>query len=293
MLEASTFKDDNVISLSKNNFISLKIDAETEYGQPLFENFQGTGYPLIIFLDSNGNELDRFYGSLPPYEFIIKMNNVLDGKGTFTYYLDEYNKNNHSAEILASLAQKYQEKGEFDHSLSIYQELLQTSNISKTHFEDAKYNIGILSINNNNLIPIKEFLKNYPEYENIEDAVYALLNYYKSNQMESEEINLYAQYLNQFRDSYSFLNSYAWRMTELNGNLNNALSAINKALKLIDENSPQYPNILDTKAEVLWKLGENDKAIKTINTAIDMEPSSDYYKTQKDKFITRKGSLSH
>jgi tetratricopeptide (TPR) repeat protein len=213
------------------------------------------------------------------------MNNVLDGKGTFTYYLDEYNKNNHSAEILASLAKKYQAKGDFDNSLRIYQELLQTSNISKTHFEDAKYNIGILSINNNNLNPIKEFLTNYPEYKNTEDAVYALLNYYKSNQMESEEIDLYTQYLNQFKNSHSFLNSYAWRMSELNKNLNNALGAINKALKLINKNRPEYPNILDTKAEVLWKLGKTNEAIEIINEAIKMDSSSDYYKTQKNKFI--------
>ena len=285
MLEASTFQDDDVISLSKNNFINLKIDAETTYGQPIFENFQGRGYPLIIFLDSKGNELDRLYGSFPAYEFIIKMNNVLDGKGTFSYYLDEYNKNNHSSEILASLAQKYQEKGELDNSLSIYQELLQTSNISKTHFEGAKYNIGILSINNNNLYPIKEFLTNYPEYENIEDAVYALLNYYKSNQMESEEINLYTQYLNQFKNSYSFLNSYAWRMTELNGNLKNALSAINKALKLIDKNTPQYPNILDTKAEILWMQNNNERAVNIINQAIELDSKSEYYKVQKNKFL--------
>ena len=110
MLDASTFKDSDLIALAKDNFINLKIDAESDYGKPIFEQFQGTGYPLIIFLDSNGNELDRFYGYLPAYEFIIKINNVIDGKGTFTYYLDEYNKNNHSAEILSALADKYKDK---------------------------------------------------------------------------------------------------------------------------------------------------------------------------------------
>ena len=96
MLDASTFKDSDLITLAKDNFINLKIDAESDYGKPIFEQFEGTGYPLIVFLDSNGNELDRFYGYLPAYEFIIKINNVIDGRGTFTYYLDEYNKNNHS-----------------------------------------------------------------------------------------------------------------------------------------------------------------------------------------------------
>ena len=146
MLDASTFKDSELLNLAKDNFISLKIDAESDYGRPLFETFKGAGYPLIVFLDSGGNELDRFYGYLPAYEFIIKMNNVLDGKGTFTYYLEEYNKNNHSAEIIKSLADKYQDKGDVDNALILYMELLKSSNISQTDFTKAKYNVASLSI---------------------------------------------------------------------------------------------------------------------------------------------------
>ena len=41
MLEASTFKDKEIINLAKNNFINLKINAETEYGMPLFNRFNG------------------------------------------------------------------------------------------------------------------------------------------------------------------------------------------------------------------------------------------------------------
>ena len=139
MLDTSTLNDSDVIELATNNFINLKIDAETDYGRPLFEKFKGTGYPLILFLDSNGQELDRFYGYLPAYEFIIKMQNVIDGKGTFTYYLDEYNQNNHSAEILSSLADKYNDKGETKRALALYMELERTANLSKSDFDKAKY----------------------------------------------------------------------------------------------------------------------------------------------------------
>ena len=72
MLDTSTLNNPDVIKLATNNFINLKIDAETNYGQNLFEKFNGNGYPLVLFLDSNGNELDRFYGYIPAYEFIIK-----------------------------------------------------------------------------------------------------------------------------------------------------------------------------------------------------------------------------
>ena len=284
MLEASTFQDKDIIQLAVNNFINLKIDAETKDGIPLFNQFNGTGYPLIVFLDSYGNELDRISGYLPEYEFLIKMKNVLNGKKTFTYYLEEYNKNNHSAEILSSLASKYQERGDSKAALDLYNQLLKTSNISKQDFDNARYNIAILSMQQDNITLILEFLNDYTEYPDLENAVYALINYYKSKLMEDDEIKLYNQYINQFKDSYSFLNSYAWRMTELNKNLNDALLKINHALTLMDKNINQYPNVLDTKAEVLWKLGETDMAIQIIEEAISLEPNSQYYKNQKEKF---------
>ena len=284
MLEASTFKDKDIIQLATKNFINLKIDAETKHGVPLFNKFNGTGYPLIIFLDSYGNELDRVSGYLPEYEFLIKMKNVLSGKRTFTYYLEEYNKNNHSAEILSSLASKYQEQGESEAALNLYNQLLQTSNISKQDFDNARYNIAILSIQKDNIALMLEFLNDYKQYPDLENAVYELIDYYKSKSMEKEEFELYNKYIDQFNNSYSFLNSYSWRMTELNKNLDDALLKINYALNLIDKSVKQYPNILDTKAEVLWKLGETDKAIKIIDEAIKLEPNSQYYRNQKEKF---------
>ena len=286
MLEASTFKDKEIINLTKNNFINLKINAETEYGMPLFNRFNGTGYPLILFLDSNGNELDRISGFLPDYEFIIKMQNILNGKNTFTYYLDEYNKNNHSSEILFALANKYKEKNEIDKAISIYKQLLNSSNVSKSDYDNSKYSLAILSIQKNNTALILEYLNENPYSNNVEIAVFELINYYKkSQQMNFEEIELYNKYLKKLNTSYNFLNSFAWRMSELNIDLEVALLKINEALELIEKNNEQYPNLLDTKAEVLWKSGKVDEAIKCIQQAIDLKPENKYYISQKEKFI--------
>ena len=285
MLEASTFKDKEIINLAKKNFINLKINAETEYGMPLFNRFNGTGYPLILFLDSNGNELDRISGFLPDYEFIIKMQNILNGKNTFTYYLDEYNKNNHSSEILFALANKYKEKNEIDKAISLYKQLLNSSNVSKSDYDNSKYSLAILSIQKNNTALILEYLNENPYSNNVEIAVFELINYYKSQQMNFEEIELYNKYLKKLDTSYNFLNSFAWRMSELNIDLEVALIKINEALELIEKNNEQYPNLLDTKAEVLWKSGKVDEAMKCIQQAIELKPENKYYISQKEKFI--------
>ena len=164
-------------------------------------------------------------------------------------------------------------------------ELLRSSNISKNDFSKAKYNIASLSAKRNNISPMLEYLDNYQQSTNFENGVYDLINYYKSKQLEEDEINTYIKYLHTLHSSYSFLNSYAWRMTELNKNLDDALIKVNEALTLIDNTIPQYPNILDTKAEILWKLGNTEEAIDIIQEAIGIDPSSEYYKAQREKFL--------
>ena len=285
MLDASTFQDSDLIKLAKENFTTLKIDAESNYGEELFTQFKGTGYPLIIFLNKDGVEIDRLYGYLPAYEFIIKMKDVISGQNTFTYYLEEYNKNNHTAEILQPLADKYKDKGNINIALDLYKQLITSTNISKEDYKIAEYNIASLSLKNNQIQYMVTYLNNNQQDKNFENGIYDLLDYYKSNQMKDEELKTYIKYLPLLNQSYRFLNSYAWRMSERGQNLEDALSKINMALSILKKDDAGYANILDTKAEVLWKMGRVQDAIFTIEIALRIEPDSDYYKAQKEKFI--------
>ena len=94
-----------------------------------------------------------------------------------------------------------------------------------------------------------------------------------------------------FPDNSSSLNRYAWRMTELNKELNDALEQINKGLLLTDKNDSSYPQLLDTKAEVLWRMDLFDEAIEVINEAINIDDKSKYYKDQKQKFKESKSKV--
>ena len=285
MLDASTFTDKDVINLANEHFINLKIDAETDYGRELFNQYNGTGYPLIVFLDQDGIEIDRFAGYVPAYEFINKMNDVLNGENILSSYLEQYNQGNHTAELVKKLANKYNDKGEYRIALRYYKELSKTANLSLSDFNVAKYHIASLSLKENNTDLIIEYLEQYKESKYFERATYDLIDYYKANQMEFEELSIYKLYLQHFMENSNFLNTYAWRMTELNRNLDDALDKVNLSLSLIDEKNQMYPMILDTKAEVLWKLDKTDEAIEVIDKAILLDSESQYYKAQKEKFL--------
>ena len=61
-LDADTYSDKFVVKWADENLISLKIDAEKGEGIELTKKYNATGFPTILFTDSDGNEIDRIVG---------------------------------------------------------------------------------------------------------------------------------------------------------------------------------------------------------------------------------------
>ena len=285
LLDSDTFTNEEVIQYIDNNFIPIKINAESEYGMPLYEKFKGTGYPMIIFLDKEKNEIDRFYGFYPPNDFILKLNNILSGDHTFPDLLTKYKLGDNSSSTIFELAKKYFSRGEYDDALQLYEKVLENKDLSYNMFHETNYSIGMIKLKNNESNNLEKYIRQYPESFLLKQSIINLLMYYKFNFLEKKELDLYNKYIDRFSNDPLFLNQYSWRMTELNINLDNALQKINLSLSLIKNDDKNQAMINDTKAEVYWKLGEVDKAIIIINESISIDPDNQYYINQKEKFL--------
>ena len=284
MLDANTFSNNNVINYISENFIPLKINAESEHGMDLFQKYNGTGYPMIIFIDTDGNELDRFYGYYPPEEFNIKLENIINGQNTFPALLAQYNLGDQSSETLFELASKYFDRGNDSMASNLYNQVIKHSNVSYQLFHQSKLSLGIISLNDSHIL-LERYILDYPDTPHLYEAVNYLLQYFNKNNFEDIELNYYNKYLEKFSSDPWFLNQYSWRMTELNMNLELALEKINLSLTLIDDNETNKAMILDTKAEIYWRLGEINNAILIINDSIALDPNNEYYQNQKNKFL--------
>ena len=285
LLDSDTFTNEEVIQYIDNNFIPIKINAESEYGIPLYEKFKGTGYPMIIFLDKEKNEIDRFYGFYPPNDFILKLNNILSGDHTFPDLLTKYKLGDNSSSTIFELAKKYFSRGEYDNALQLYEKVLENKDLSYNMFHETNYSIGMIKLKNNESNNLEKYIRQYPESFLLKQSIINLLMYYKFNFLEKKELDLYNKYIDRFSNDPLFLNQYSWRMKELNINLDNALQKINLSLSLIENDDKNQAMINDTKAEVYWKLGKVDKAIITINESISIDPDNQYYINQKEKFL--------
>ena len=284
MLDANTYSNNSVVDYIHNNFIPFKINAESKQGITLFEHYQGTGYPLIIFIDSNNNELDRLYGYYPSDDFILKLENISKGINTYPDLLGKYKLGDTSAETMFNLALKTTDRGNDSLATILYKNVIIHKDVSWDMFHKSKLALGISSLKNNQLI-LKDYIRNYPDSPVLSVAINHLLNYYNTNSMINEELNLYNKYITKFNNDPWFLNQYAWRMTEIEMNLDTALEKINLSLSIFDGDNKQKAMIHDTKAEIYWKMKLYNEAIITINKSIAIDPDNKYYINQKNKFL--------
>ena len=284
MLDADTFSNKNVVNYTNQNFIPFKINAESKSGMKLFNQFKGTGYPFMIFIDSNNNEIERLYGYLPPENFITKLENITKGVNTFSDLHGKYLLGDKSAETMFILANKALIRGEDSLSIVLYKSVIIHKNVSWDMFHQSKVGLGKIYLKSDQL-DLKNYIDEFPESPLIKESVNTLLRYYQSKDMQSSEIKLYSNYLNKFINDPWFLNQFSWRMAELELDLENALQKINVALDIVLEDKEKRAMILDTKAEVFWKLKKNDDAIITINQSIELDPENSYYLNQKNKYL--------
>ena len=284
MLDANTFSNSNVINFIQENFIAFKINAETKIGKNLFEKYKGTGYPLIVFIDNNNNELDRFYGYYSADNFISKLKNINSGINTFPDLLAKYKLGDQSAETMFNLAIKATNRGNDSLAKILYTNVIKHKNVSLNMFHQSHLALGIQSLKNDDLL-LRNYINIYPESPLLKDAVNYLINYYYIKGMIQQELDLYNKYLDQFKNDYLFLNQYSWRMTELETNLDKALDIINLSIKIFQGDAKQKAMILDTKAEILWKQNLHNDAIIIINQSIELDSENQYYINQKKKFL--------
>jgi thiol:disulfide interchange protein len=77
-LDRDTYSSDEIGKYADENIISLKLDAEKGEGIALAKKANVTGFPTIIFYNSDGKELYRVVGYKKAPDFIQEMMAAVD-----------------------------------------------------------------------------------------------------------------------------------------------------------------------------------------------------------------------
>ena len=320
-LDADTFTDQRVIDFANQNLISKKIDAEKGDGPEQKKKYRVRGYPTILFLDSKGLEIDRIVGYRPPEEFLSELNRIKNGDNTISEILARYKQNKHHYPTQIDLAEKYVTLNLPDSANSILDDIYHKQKkksqldfsvafrISKLYYRigsldtsidlldqivdsgvdssDSGYFYGLLykakrDTDTDRLLQYSYLTENIDRKK---QAYWQIIRILRKEKKDPDlEADIYQKAVELYDSDYkylpSLLNSFAWRMTQLEKKLDVALEKIDLALEYGED-----IKILDTKAEVLWKLKRNDEAVKVIEKCILLDPKKKYYRDQKNKFL--------
>ncbi len=266
------------------------MDGEKGNGPFLKDKYHIQGFPTTIVADANGEEIDRIVGYLPPKEFIDELERIRKNLGTISSMEKELQKNPGDIEMLKALAEKYEDKGDLSSAMDAWKNV---ADLDETLVEYAKLKSAQYRLSQEGKIDrITDFITSFPESEYLPTAYSSLVKHFKQAKAHSEEAEAYKKLtdlaIKMGKDSYSLLNGYAWRMTELDLYLNDALEKVRRAVSMIEEKETlAIAQVMDTEAEVLWKLGKIDDAVMIIDKCIALQPDDDYYLKQKNKFLEK------
>ena len=237
--------------------------------------------------------MDRIIGFMPPTEYLLRIKDIAEKRNTLSDYLIRYKKGEISAYIIAAIAIKYEDRKENDKAVEFYSILIKDyPDPSSEYYKKGKFFLASHEFIIGNENALRDYIADNPDSPFHFDAYRKMVYHYANTEQREKELSAYEEMLSIFPDDPSALNSYAWRMAEVETNLEDALLKARKAVVLTAEDPNQQAGIIDTEAEVLWKLKKYDEAIETIERAISIEPENQYFRDQKEKFIeTKKTAL--
>ena len=290
-LDVETLRNPEVQAISNEHLISLKYNAKDEIGNKLYKQYNCQFVPHLLFLDAQGNEVDRIIGFIPPTEYLLKLNDIINKRNTLDDYLSKYEKGDQNAEIIAAIATKYEDRKDKNNAAKFYKILIEKYHDPNSNlYKNGKFFLASYAFEKGNDNALRNYIKGNPNSDFLYDAYRKMTHFYANNNNQKKEIQVYEEMLIAFPNDPNALNSYAWRMAEIDTNLEDALSKVKKAVELSSNNRKQQAGIIDTEAEVLWKLKRYDEAIIAIEKAISIDPENKYFLDQKQKFKESKSN---
>ena len=230
---------------------------------------------------------------MPPTEYLLRIKDIAEKRNTLSDYLTRYKKGEISADIIAAIAIKYEDRKDNDKAVEFYSILIKDyPDPSSEYYKKGKFFLASNEFKNGNENALKDYVSNNPNSPFHFDAYRKIVYHYADTEQREKELSAYSEMLSIFPDDPSALNSYAWRMAEIETNLEDALIKVRTAVELTADNPNRQAGIIDTEAEVLWKLKRYDEAIEAIDRSLAIDPESQYYKAQKKKFIESKKTAS-
>jgi thioredoxin-related protein len=167
-LDKKVYTVADVADFANSNQINWKIDAEKGEGVEIAKKYGVSGYPSVVFVNGDGEEIDRIVGYIPAKDFLETMKDYNAGKNTIKSLKAILTTNPDDVEANFRLGKKSADGGNMPEAKTYFEKVVTLDPNNKSGWtDDAELFLAQIR---NTPADIEAFAKKYPDSELIKDA---------------------------------------------------------------------------------------------------------------------------
>jgi thioredoxin-related protein len=289
-LDRNTYSDENVGKIADAKFISVKIDAEKGEGKTLAKTYGISGYPTIMFFDKDGKEIDRVVGYEDASRFARSLENASVGGSKAAVGKVESATPTTDPKIWLVAANYYAQQNQNEKALGAFRKVLVLDpNNKQGQNAEATYGVAFFSTGDEQWKTLDEALVKFPDEVDADQANRMLLRHdldQKNNDAAARRMDQWAM---KHPNDGSTFNYFAWTAA-MHGVLLDQAESYAKRGVILAQTPVEKASVMDTRAEVLFKMGKLSDASEVEASALALlDPNKDKklyneLATQKAKF---------
>ena len=195
-MEAETFTDQAVIDEMSDSYVWLKLNAETDpEGRQLQERFNITGYPGLLLLDGDGQDMERISGFVPAGAFRQRVAAAAGGPDSFVSLLRTASEEPDSIDVQYRLAEEYIERGDFSAAIERLRRVIELDPENGSGKADLSYYYLALSLASQGnedmaLLELDSLESSFPGSDYIADSAFlrGQIHYHSGNRDQAEKV---------------------------------------------------------------------------------------------------------
>jgi thioredoxin-related protein len=172
--DIKVYTNSEIIDFASKNQINWKVDAEKGEGIELAKKYNVVGYPTIVFVDGDGNEVDRIYGYYPAKDFLETIKNYSNRVKTLPALQKAVTENANDVTANYLYAEKLLNVGKSEDAGKYFEFVIKNDEGNASgYYDDALFQTAM---GKNDTVAIAELITRFPESNMQKDAYIFLFN---------------------------------------------------------------------------------------------------------------------
>jgi len=279
------FKTKDFADYINVNYVTLKLDGNTDLGRKLRNQWLVPGYPTMVLFTANGEEIDRIVGfNGKKDEYFQLVRDYTNGNNTLKDLLSQVKTGAENAQLNFDIANKFSDRGNDEQALIYFEKVLALEpDHGSDMYLEAEYNVAeSKAYNEDDPAYLQHYAKNCTNEHLKYYAYSSLTRFFRLKKDQANVISTYEEALTELPDNTSMMNSYAWYIfqNEVSDYYERGIAVAKQAVEI----EPEADSIWDTLGQLLFAAGYTEQAIGAMQKASDLVPDEASYKENLEQY---------